>query len=88
MQRNHDPVEIIRSDDGLRTIMYRDGSWLSTKVCTVKIKNAYDIAQKSAQEPNWRLSADFIRQIHSAITVGIPHKYNQPGLIRSKPKIS
>ncbi len=52
----------------------------------VNIKTAYDIAQKSAQDPNWRLSVDFIKQIHAAITDGIPHKYNQPGLIRSNPK--
>jgi len=52
----------------------------------VNIKTAYDIAQKSAQDPHWRLSVDFIKQIHSAITDGLPHKYNQPGLIRSNPK--
>ena len=52
----------------------------------VNIKTAYDIAQKSAQAPHWRLSVDFIKQIHAAITDGIPHKYNQPGLIRSNPK--
>ncbi|MBA4423132.1 MAG: Fic family protein [Syntrophus sp. (in: bacteria)] len=52
----------------------------------VNIKTAYDIAQKSAQAPHWRLSVDFIKQIHAAVTDGIPHKYNQPGLIRSNPK--
>lgn len=52
----------------------------------VNIKTAYEIAQKSAQVPNWRLSVAFIKQIHAAITDGIPHKYNQPGLIRSNPK--
>ncbi|PIP07101.1 MAG: cell filamentation protein Fic, partial [Syntrophobacteraceae bacterium CG23_combo_of_CG06-09_8_20_14_all_50_8] len=52
----------------------------------VNIKTAYNIAQKSAQVPNWRLSVDFIKQIHAAITDGIPHKYNQPGRIRSNPK--
>jgi Fic family protein len=52
----------------------------------VNIKTAYDIAQKSAQDAQWRLSGDFIKQIHAAITEGIPHKYNQPGLIRSNPK--
>lgn len=52
----------------------------------VNIKTAYDIAQKSAQDPHWRLSVDFIKQIHAAITDGISHKYNQPGLIRSNPK--
>lgn len=52
----------------------------------VNIKTAYDIAQKSAQAPNWRLSVDFMKQIHAAITDGIPHKYNLPALIRSNPK--
>jgi Fic family protein len=52
----------------------------------VNIKTAYDIAQKSARDPHWRLSVDFIKQIHAAITDGISHKYNQPGLIRSNPK--
>lgn len=52
----------------------------------INIKTAYDIAQKSAQVPNWRLSVDFIKQIHAAITDGLPHKYNQPGRIRSNPK--
>jgi Fic family protein len=52
----------------------------------VNIKMAYDIAQKSAQAPDWRISIDFIKQIHAAITDGIPHKYNQPGQIRNNPK--
>jgi Fic family protein len=52
----------------------------------VNIKHAYDIAQKSSQDPHWCLSVDFIKQIHAAISDGIPHKYNQPGLIRSNPK--
>ncbi|MHB8907662.1 MAG: Fic family protein [Syntrophales bacterium] len=52
----------------------------------VNIRTAYDIAQKSAQDPHWGLSVDFIKQLHAAITDGIPHKYNQPGQIRSNPK--
>lgn len=52
----------------------------------VNIKTAYDLAQNSAQDLRWRLSVDFIKQIHAAITDGIPHKYNRPGLIRSNPK--
>jgi len=54
--------------------------------CAINLKTAYDIAQKSAQVPHWRLSVDFIKQIHAAITDGLSHKYNQPGLIRSNPK--
>ncbi|MDQ1277976.1 MAG: hypothetical protein QG555_1018 [Thermodesulfobacteriota bacterium] len=52
----------------------------------VNIKTAYDLAQKTAQNPDWLCSVDFIKQIHAAITDGIPHKYNQPGLIRNNPK--
>lgn len=52
----------------------------------VNIKTAYDLAQDSAQDLRWRLSVDFIKQIHAAITDGIAHKYSRPGLIRSNPK--
>jgi Fic family protein len=52
----------------------------------VNIRTAYDIAQKSAQDPGWRMSVDFINEIHAAITDGIPHKYNRPGVLRSNPK--
>jgi Fic family protein len=52
----------------------------------VNIKAAYDIAQKSAQARHWHLSVDFVKQLHAAITDGISHKYNQPGLIRSNPR--
>jgi len=52
----------------------------------VNIKAAYEIAQKSAQDPRWHLSVDFIKQIHAAITDGLSHKYNRPGQIRNNPK--
>jgi Fic family protein len=52
----------------------------------VNIKTAYVIAQKSAQDPHLRLSVDFMKQIHAAITDGLPHKYNRPGQIRNNPK--
>jgi len=52
----------------------------------VNIKTAYGIAQESTQSIDWRLSVDFIKQIHTAVTNGIAHKYNQPGKIRSNPK--
>ncbi|MDI9570879.1 MAG: Fic family protein [Pseudomonadota bacterium] len=52
----------------------------------VNIRTAYDIAQRSAQGPHWRLSVDFIKQIHAAVTDGISHKYNQPGRLRNNPK--
>lgn len=52
----------------------------------VNIRTAYDLALNSAQDPRWRLSVDFIQQIHAAITNGITHQYNRPGLIRNNPK--
>ena len=52
----------------------------------VNIKTAYDIARKAVQEPHWSLSVDFMKQLHAAITNGLSHKYNQPGLIRNNPK--
>jgi len=52
----------------------------------MNIRTAYDIAQRAAQGPHWRLSVDFIKQIHAAVTDGISHKYNQPGRIRNNPK--
>ena len=52
----------------------------------VNIKTAYYIARKSAQDPDWRLSVDFIMQLHAVITDGIPHKHNRPGRIRNNPK--
>jgi Fic family protein len=52
----------------------------------VNIKTAYDLAQNSAQKPHWRLSVDFMKQIHAAITDGISHKFSRPGVIRNNPK--
>jgi Fic family protein len=52
----------------------------------VNIRKAYDIAQKSAQATDWRLTIDFIKEIHVAITEGIIHVYNRPGVIRNNPK--
>lgn len=52
----------------------------------VNIRKAYDIAQKSAQTPDWRLTVDFIKEIHAAITEGIIHRYNRPGVMRNNPK--
>jgi len=52
----------------------------------VNIKTAYEIAEKSAQSSDWRLSVAFIKEIHAAVTDSISHKYNQPGKIRNNPK--
>lgn len=52
----------------------------------VNIKTAYEIAEKSAQRDDWRLSVSFIKNIHATVTDGISHKYNKPGKIRNNPK--
>jgi Fic family protein len=52
----------------------------------VNIRKAYDIAQKSAQATDWHLTVDFIKEIHAAITEGIIHRYNRPGVMRNNPK--
>lgn len=52
----------------------------------VNIKAAYDLAQNAAQDLRWRLSVDFIKHLHAAITDGISHAYSRPGLIRNNPK--
>ena len=52
----------------------------------VNIKTAYEIAEKSTQSSDWRLSVAFIKEIHAAVTDGISHKYNQPGKTRNNPK--
>ncbi len=52
----------------------------------VNIKKAYDLAQNLAQDVAWRLSVDFITQIHAAVSDGISHPYNRPGQIRNNPK--
>ncbi len=52
----------------------------------VNIKAAYDRALRAASAPNWRLDLDFIREIHAAITQGLPHPQNRPGAFRENPK--
>ena len=52
----------------------------------VNIKAAYDRALQAASVPGWRLDLDFIREIHAAITQGLPHPLNQPGAFRENPK--
>ncbi len=56
------------------------------EVRAVNIKRAYDLALTAAQNKGWRLSVDFIREIHSAITNGLSHPHNQPGLFRNNQK--
>ncbi|MFZ1640687.1 MAG: Fic family protein [Candidatus Contendobacter sp.] len=50
------------------------------------IKAAYDRALQAASAPDWRLDLDFIREVHAAVTQGLPHSFNQPGVLRDNPK--
>jgi Fic family protein len=52
----------------------------------VNIKAAYDLARGKAETPGWKPDVEFIRTIHSMITEGVPHPYNEPGEIRDNPK--
>ena len=52
----------------------------------LNIKAAYVLANQAVVGPDWRLDLPFILSVHAAITNGIPHKHNQPGLLRDNPK--
>lgn len=48
----------------------------------INIKTAYDLALAAARRQDWRPDVGFVRQIHAAITHELPHRYNQPGILR------
>ena len=48
----------------------------------VNLKAAYDVAQQAATTPGWRLEVPFIQKVHAAITQGLTHPHNQPGVFR------
>lgn len=52
----------------------------------LNLKAAYDLSRMAAATKGWRLDVDFVRRIHVAITDGLPHKYNQPGILRDNSK--
>lgn len=52
----------------------------------LNIKAAYDLARQAAAQPDWRLDLLFMRALHAAITSGIPHEQNLPGLLRDNAK--
>lgn len=52
----------------------------------LNIKAAYARARESALDPDWKLSIDFMTQVHGLITRDIPHADNRPGLLRNNPK--
>lgn len=52
----------------------------------VNIREAYRLAQQAAANPDWRLSLEFIHSVHAAITQGLSHPHNQPGLLRDNAK--
>jgi len=52
----------------------------------VNLNNVYELAQQAVDQPGWKLSVNFIRQVHIAVTDQLPHEYNCPGLLRDNPK--
>lgn len=52
----------------------------------VNIKTAYDLAHASANSPDWKLSLNFVCEIHAAITRDLTHPHNLPGVLRDNPK--
>lgn len=52
----------------------------------VNLKQAYELARQVVAEPDWRLTVEFIRQVHAAVTDQLPHQYNRPGLLRDNLK--
>ncbi|MCB1826765.1 MAG: Fic family protein [Candidatus Competibacteraceae bacterium] len=52
----------------------------------VNLKAAYDVAQRAATTPGWRLDVPFIQKVHAAITQRLTHPRNQPGVFRDNPK--
>jgi len=52
----------------------------------LNIKAAYDLARQAANAPGWRLSLDFVCEVHAAITHQLPHPHDQPGIFRNNPK--
>lgn len=54
---------------------------------SANMKEAYDYARETAQEPNFRLTEGHIKDIHRLITKNIPHPYNVPGHYRDNLKL-
>ena len=50
------------------------------------IKSAYDLALRSAVDPNWRFDIAFMQSIHAEISKDLLHADNRPGLVRDNPK--
>jgi Fic family protein len=50
------------------------------------IKAAYDLAVKSAEDPAWKFSVDYVRAVHAEICKDLPHEDNRPRLFRDNPR--
>lgn len=50
------------------------------------MRSAYDFALKHSQSRSWRLSVEYIREIHAHVCDGLPHEQNRPGVLRDNPK--
>lgn len=49
---------------------------------SVNMRDAYDYARRKAQEPDFRLTEEHIKDIHALVTKDIPHPHNVPGYYR------
>lgn len=52
----------------------------------LNIKVAYERARDAALDPGWKMSVDFMTEVHGLITHDLPHADNRPGLIGDNPK--
>lgn len=50
------------------------------------LKQAYELAKQATANPDWVLDMPWIKSIHAAITLGLPHEHNQPGVLRANTK--
>lgn len=52
----------------------------------LNLKEAYSLSRQAAADPGWSLDLPFVQAIHAAITHGLPHEYNSPGVLRNNAK--
>jgi len=50
------------------------------------MRSAYDFALEQSQQEGWRLTTDYILDIHRRVCHELPHEHNRPGLLRDNPK--
>lgn len=52
----------------------------------LNLEEAYNLSRQAAADPAWSLDLPFVQAIHAAITQGLPHEYNNPGVLRNNAK--